>query len=191
MVIYMTLPPGMSITSDSKICKLHKYLYGLKQASGQWYSKLSSYLISIGYSQSQADHSLYVKTTSHSFTALLVYVDDIVLVGDSIDEIQFVKHQLDYKFKIKNLGQLRLFPGFEMARSKTDIFFNQRIYTLDLLEDNGLLASKPSSVPFDPHIKLSVNDGQPLADPSCYMRLIGRLIYLTNSCPDIVYVVQH
>lgn len=154
--VYMTLPPGMSTTSDSKVCKLHKYIYGLTQASRQWYSKLSSFLISIGYSQSHDDHSPYVKAISHSFIALLVYVNDIILTGDSMDEIQFVKHQLDHKFKIKNVGQLSFFFGFEIARSKTCIFYNQRKYTHDLLEDSGLLASKPSSVPFYPHTKLSV-----------------------------------
>lgn len=137
------------------------------------------------------NHSLYVKVASHNFTALLVYVDDIVLAGDSIDEIHSVKHLLDQTFKIKYLGQLRYFLGFEIARSNTGIFFNQRKYTLDLLEDSGFLASKPSAVPFDPNTKLSANDGQPLEDPTSYRRLIGRLIYLTNYRPDIVYDVQH
>jgi hypothetical protein len=89
--VYMCLPPGMFANSPSKVCRLHKSLYGLKQASRQWYSKLSSFLISIGYSQSQADHSLYIKASPCAFTALLVYVDDIVLAGDSTQEIQFVK----------------------------------------------------------------------------------------------------
>ncbi|XP_050896274.1 uncharacterized mitochondrial protein AtMg00810-like [Lathyrus oleraceus] len=123
--------------------------------------------------------------------AASVYVDDIVLVGDSIDEIHSVKHLLDQTFKIKDLGQLRYFLGFEIAQSNTGIFFNQRKYTLDLLEDSGFLASKPSAVPFDPNTKLSANDGQPLEDPTSYRHLIGRLIYLTNSRPDIAYVVQH
>lgn len=68
---------------------------------------------------------------------------------------------------------------------------NQRKYTLELLEDTGFLAAKPSSVPFDPNLKLSPTDGAPLADPTLYRRLIGRLIYLTNTRPDISFVVQH
>lgn len=68
---------------------------------------------------------------------------------------------------------------------------NQRKYTLHLLEDTSYLAAKPSSIPFDPNLKLYASVGQPIADPSSYRRLIGRLIYLTNSMPDISYVVQH
>ncbi|XP_058783954.1 uncharacterized mitochondrial protein AtMg00810-like [Vicia villosa] len=187
----MTLPPGMPTSNSSQVCKLQKSLYGLKQASRQWYSKLSSFLLSIGYSQSQADHSLYTKSTHAEFTALLVYVDDIVLAGTSLTEIQRVKQLLHHQFHIKDLGQLRFFLGFEIARSTTGIFLNQRKYTLELLDDSGFLASKPSTVPFDPNLKLSIHEGQPLEDPSSYRRLIGRLIYLTNSRPDISFTVQH
>lgn len=120
-----------------------------------------------------------------------MYVDDIVLAGNSPDEINSVKYLLDQQFSIKDLGKLRYFLGFEIARSTKGIFMNQRKYTLHLLEDTGYLAAKPSSIPFDPNMKLSASVGQPIADPSSYRRLIGRLIYLTNSRPDISYVVHH
>jgi hypothetical protein len=188
--VYMSLPPGYD-HSPSKVCKLNKSLYGLKQASRQWYAKLSSALISLGYVQSQADHSLYVKSTDLYFTALLVYVDDIVLDGTSMAEIKSVKLFLDHHFRIKDLGQLRYFLGLEIARSSSGIFLNQRKYTLELLEDTGFLGAKPASTPFDPHTKLSINDGPPLDDPSSYRRLIGRLLYLTNTRPDISFSVQH
>lgn len=122
-----------------------------------------------------------------------MYVDDIVLAGNSLDEIDSVKHLLDQQFSIKDLGKLRYFLGFEIARSTKGIFMNQRKYTLNLLEDTGYLAAKPSSVPLplDPNLKLSASAGQPLVDPSSYRRLIGRLIYLINSRLDISYVVHH
>jgi hypothetical protein len=188
--VYMSLPPGYD-ASPSKVCKLNKSLYGLKQASRQWYSKLSAALISLGYKASQADPSLYVKSRGASFTALLVYVDDIVLSGTSIDEIQSVKAFLDQQFKIKDLGQLRFFLGLEIARSSSGIFLNQRKYTLELLDDTGFLGSKPATVPLDPHTKLSATDGVPFDDPSGYRRLIGRLLYLTHTRPDISFAVQH
>lgn len=109
--VYMTLPPSLSGFHPSKVCRLQKSLYGLQQASRQWYSKLSAFLISLGYHQSQADYSLYVKSDSQHFTALLVYVDDIVLARNSPIEIQHVKHLLDQQFRIKDLGQLRYFFG--------------------------------------------------------------------------------
>lgn len=104
-----------------------------------------------------------------------------------MQEINRVKHLLDHKFKIKDLGALRFFLGFKIYRSDTCIFFNKRKYTLQLLEDTCFLAAKSSFAPFDPTLKLSTMDGE----PSIYIILIVRLIYLTNSRPDISYVVQH
>jgi hypothetical protein len=114
-----------------------------------------------------------------------------VLAGNSFHEIQSVKQFLDKKFRIKDLGQLRYFLGLEIARSNSGIFVNQRKYTLELLEDTGLLTTKPSSIPFNPTTKLSSTEGTPLEDPPSYRRLMGRLLYLTNTRPDISFYVQH
>lgn len=81
--------------------------------------------------------------------------------------------------------------GLEISKSVDGIFLNQRKYTLELLQDAGVLAAKPFSVPFDPDIKLSIIEGAPLEYQSSFRRLIGRLIYLTNSRPDISFTVQH
>lgn len=75
-----------------------------------------------------------------------------------MDVTHFFKHMLDHKYKIKDLGQLRFFTGFEIARSKA-LFFNQRKYTLNVSGDKGLLASNPYVIPFDPNTKLSATDG--------------------------------
>lgn len=154
--IYMTLPPGYAHDS-SKVCKLNKSLYGLKQASRQWYFKLS---VTMGYKPSQVDHSLYVKSHGSSFTVLLVYIDDIVLAGTSLEEIKSVKQALYQQFKIKDLGQLIFFLGLEINRSSSDIFLNQRKYVLELLEDTGFLSVKTALIPVDTSIKLSATDGE-------------------------------
>jgi hypothetical protein len=155
--VYMTIPPGYklahSASSSTKVCKLNKSIYGLKQASRQWYSKLSDSLISLGYSHSNADYSLFTKTCNNKFTAILIYVDDIVLTGNDFSEIQLVKSFLNDKFKIKDLGQLRYFLGLEVARSSSGIMLNQRNYTLELLSDTGMLAAKPSLTPYDLSLK--------------------------------------
>ena len=192
--VYMKIPPGFSFPNSdnsSKVCRLHKSLYGLKQASRQWNHKLTTTLISdLGYSQSQADHSLFVKSSHNSFTALLVYVDDIVLAGNNMTEIASVKALLDSKFCIKDLGSLRFFLGLEVARSKEGIVLNQRKYTLELLEDSGLLASQPANTPCNPSVKLSSEGSPPYTDVSAYRRLIGRLLYLTTTRPEISFSVQ-
>ncbi|KAE9604737.1 putative RNA-directed DNA polymerase [Lupinus albus] len=186
----MSPPPGLFLDNPHQVCKLHKSLYGLKLASREWHTTLSSALISLGYSHSQADQALFTKSSATSFTSLLVYVDDMVLAGDNYAEIQAVKHFLDQTFKIKDLGTLRFFLGLEIARNPDGIHLNQRVYILSLLEDSGSLAAKPAKVPFDPSLKLQLDQGTHLADVLSYRRLVGRLLYLTISRPYIAYVVQ-
>ncbi|CAJ2632157.1 unnamed protein product [Trifolium pratense] len=192
--IFMSLPPGINIhnsdTGTTKVCKLQKSIYGLKQASRQWYSKLSESLISFGYLQSSSDFSLFTKFNDSSFTALLVYVDDIVLAGNDISEIKNVKSFLNDRFKIKDLGPLRYFLGLEVARNKEGILLNQRKYTLELLEDSGNLAGKSTLTPYDISLKLQNSDSPLYNDETQYRRLIGRLIYLTTTRPDISFAVQ-
>lgn len=74
---------------------------------------------------------------------ILVYVDDLLLIGNDLPEIQNVKNLLDAKFSIKDIGPLKYFLGFEVARSSKGISLYQRKYTLDLLQYTGLLGSKP------------------------------------------------
>ncbi|XP_014490460.1 uncharacterized protein LOC106753175 [Vigna radiata var. radiata] len=80
--VYMEPPPGLNIHKEGQVCRLTKSLYGLKQANRQWFEKLSSFLIFVDYVQSKSDHSLFIKRTSVGFTALLVYVDDIIVAGN-------------------------------------------------------------------------------------------------------------
>jgi hypothetical protein len=188
--VYMTVPPGLSTSKPNQVCHLKKSLYGLRQASRQWFAKLSSSLISLGYKQSQSDHSLFTKKDEERFTALLVYVDDLILAGNDITEIHYVKAHLDDSFKIKDLGNLRYFLGLEVARSKTGIFVCQRKYALDLLHDSGFSGCKPVATPMVRAPKLQLTDDSPATDISSYRRLIGRLLYLNTTRPDLSYAVQ-
>ncbi|XP_061339281.1 uncharacterized mitochondrial protein AtMg00810-like [Gastrolobium bilobum] len=147
--------------------------------------------MSLGYIQAQADHSMFTFRTATSFTILLIYVDDVVLSGDCMTEIQRVKDFLHAHFRIKDLGKLRYFLGLEVARSKSGILLNQQKYALELLIDAGLLAAKPVSTPIVPTLSATQVQSPPLSDPSIYRRLIGRLLYLTTTRPDIAYVVHH
>lgn len=122
---------------STKLCKVHKSIYGLKQASRRWYSKLSEYLIYFGYKQYSAYFPLFTKFTDTQFTTLLMYVDVIVLSGN--DQ---AKSFLDTGFKLKNLGLLWYFLGLEVARTKQGISLIQHKYTLELLEDNDHLVVK-------------------------------------------------
>jgi hypothetical protein len=125
-----------------------------------------------------------------SFIALLVYVDDIVVASDNSAEVSKFIKLLNDRFQLKDLGQLKYFLGLEIARSELGISVCQRKYALEVLEDSGLLASKPVHFPMEPNVKFSKDSGQILEDPTAYRRLVGRLLYLTISRPDISFVVQ-
>ncbi|XP_052117556.1 uncharacterized mitochondrial protein AtMg00810-like [Arachis duranensis] len=118
------------------------------------------------------------------------YVDDIVLTGNSISELAAIKSILHQHFQIKDLGPLKYFLGIEVAQSEKGICLSQRKYCLDLLEDSGLLGAKPASVPMDSTTRLYQDKSFLLSDPFVYRRLVGHLIYLTTTRPDIMYATQ-
>nr|KYP36274.1 Retrovirus-related Pol polyprotein from transposon TNT 1-94 [Cajanus cajan] len=149
--VYMQLPPGITPSFPGQVCRLQRSLYGLKQASRQWYA---------------------------------------LLAGNDLTEIHHLTSLLHNTFQIKDLGNLKYFLGLEVARNHTGIHLCQRKYTLDLLSDTGMLASKPVSTPMDYSTHLSASSGTPFTDTAAYRRLVGRLIYLTNTRPDITYAVQ-
>ncbi|CAM8951943.1 unnamed protein product [Rhodiola kirilowii] len=190
--VYMNLPPGYykSDKAKGRVCRLHKSLYGLKQASRQWFSKFSEALIQYGFLSSLNDYSLFTLHKGKDYVALLVYVDDIIITGTSQSLIKSIKQFIDSKFKIKDLGTLRYFLGLEVDRSDSGIFINQRNYALELIKDAGLLGCKPSSLPMDTKHKLSLSTSSPLSDPTKYRRLVGQLIYLTVTRPDLAYAVH-
>ncbi|KAG6436967.1 hypothetical protein SASPL_101874 [Salvia splendens] len=145
----MTLPPGLIIDdpppgSGQLVCRLKKSLYGLKQASRQWYLKFSQVLSGFGLTQSPSDHSfIYRHSATGHFFGVVIYVDDIL-------------HK----------------------------------YALDLVSDAGLLGCKPASTPMDSIKQLQMDAGPPLDDPTAYRRLIGRLVYLCITRPDIIFAVN-
>ncbi|CAH9051730.1 unnamed protein product [Cuscuta epithymum] len=188
--VYMRVPQGFAKNGDTRVCKLQKSLYGLRQASRNWYHKFTQALIGTGFRQSRADHSLFIFRQGNINTFALIYVDDVLLVGNDVSHISTVKNYLDIKFSIKDLGKLKYFLGIEVARSPEGFVLSQRKYTLDILEECGFLASRPSSFPMEQNLKLCPDDDSPHVDASSYRRLIGRLLYLTVTRPDIVYSVS-
>jgi len=176
--IYMDMPPGMTKTDPQQVCLLHKSLYGLRQASRQWYAQLSSFLLSHNFKQSSADHSLFIHNNQGKITLLLVYVDDIIVTGDNVENTHRITALLDQRFKLKNLRNLNYFLGFEIARGNKGIILSQRKYTIDLLSEIGMLNCSPVSTPMNFSIKYHA-DGEALPDPTTYRRLIGKaFLYL-------------
>lgn len=186
-----TLPPNLSLPGTGPIvCKLNKSLYGLKQAPRQWFAKLSNALLTYGFSQSSSDHSLFTLHTPDSITIILIYVDDMILTGSSEHSIAAIKKHLQALFPVKDLGPLKYFLGLEIARNSTGICLHQRKYCLDILSETGLTNAKPSNVPIVQHHKLSLSTSPEIQDASQYRRLVGKLIYLTITRPEISYAVH-
>lgn len=188
--VYMIIPPGVSTSKPNKVCKLFKSLYGIKKAIRRWYERLTTFLIEHHYTQTASGHSLFVKTNNSSITILLVYVDDVILTSNDLNEFHLIKIALNNTFKIKDLGKLKYFLGIEVAHSKEGIMLYQRKYCLDLLEDSGFLDSKPVSTTSDPTLKLHQDSSTPYHNVISYRRLIGRLLYLNATRPHITFCTQ-
>ena len=187
----MVPPQGYTKALPSQVCKLQRSLYGLKQASRQWNIELTKFLLSRGFTQSKSDYSLFSKVTNDRHIFLLVYVDDLLLAGDDHQGILDTKQALHTAFTIKDLGLACYFLGIEISRSSQGTFLNQRKYILDILQDAGLTGAKPTRFPLPKNLHLSLDTGEFLPDPSPYRRLVGRLLYLTLTRPDLSYSVQH
>ncbi|XP_019460000.1 PREDICTED: uncharacterized protein LOC109359760 [Lupinus angustifolius] len=121
---------------------------------------------------------------------VLVYVDGIILTGNTIEETSKLKVLLNQTFHIKDLGDFKYFLGFEIARNKTRISINQIKYALEIISDAGLIGCKPSSTPMTNGTHLYQDSSEAYCDAPAYRRLIGRLIYLTNTRPYITFVVH-
>ncbi|KAI3667045.1 hypothetical protein L6452_42087 [Arctium lappa] len=113
--VYMKIPQGFAKKDETRVCKLKKSLYGLKQASRNWYHKFTTTLLDLNFRQSHADHSLFIHKEGNVFVAALIYVDDVIVVGNSSAKIQQTKSDLDAKFNIKDLETLKYFLGIEVA----------------------------------------------------------------------------
>lgn len=104
-------------------------------------SKFTEAIIRAAFTQSKADYSLFVRKDGDSFTALLIYVDDIVITGNCTKSIHALKQFLHAQFRIKDLGELKYFLGIEIARSKKGIYLSQRKYALKIIKDSGYLGA--------------------------------------------------
>ncbi|CAN1807703.1 Retrovirus-related Pol polyprotein from transposon TNT 1-94 [Linum perenne] len=188
-IVYMACPPGYPAPPNS-VCLLRRSLYGLKQAPRAWFEKFHHTILASGFRQSDNDPSLFIKSSSRGITILLIYVDDIILTGSDDQGITTVRHTLGEHFYMKELGPLSYFLGLEITRHKDGVFLGQQKYISDLLEEARHADCKPCSTPIEQNVKYSKEEGALLDDPHHYRKLVGSLIYLTNTRPDLAYAVQ-
>ena len=189
--VYMDQPPGF-IDADKPdyVCKLKKVIYGLKQAPRAWYNELSSFLWSLGFVNSLADTSLFILRRETQIIYLLIYVDDILITGNTPSGITRVLTLLAERFSVKDAEDLNYFLGIEAQRTPQGLHLSQRKYILDLLHKYNMTNAKPVTTPMASSPKLHLNSGVTLSDPTSYRRLIGSLQYLQFTRLDIAYAVN-
>ena len=190
--VYMDLPPGCMIPEVHcrKVCKLKKSLYGLKQSPRAWFGRFTKFMRSFGYYQSNSDHTLFLKKQHGKITALIVYVDDMVVTGNDPDERKALQSYLSSEFEMKDLGHLKYFLRIEVSQSDKGIFLSQRKYALDLLQETGMSACQPADTPVEEILKLCVEIDQMHVDKGRYQRLVGRLMYLAHSRPNLAFALS-
>ncbi|AQK68041.1 putative tRNA (guanine(26)-N(2))-dimethyltransferase 2 [Zea mays] len=187
--VYMHPPPGVD-TPSGHVCRLRRALYGLKQAPRAWFERFISVITAAGFSSSEHDPALFVHVSPKGRTLLLLYVDDMLITGDNSEHISHVKLHLSKEFQMSDLGPLSYFLGIEVQQTQKGFYLSQSKYIQDLLDRSGLTDTRTVATPMDIHLKLRPKDGTPLADPTRYRHIVGSLVYLTITRPDIAHAVH-
>jgi hypothetical protein len=187
--VYMHPPPGVEVP-PVHVCHLRCALYGLKQAPCAWFQQFSSVVTAIGLTPSEHDPALFIHTSPHGRTLILFYVDDMLITRDDPNYIAFVKECLCEQFMMSELGYLSYFLAIEITSSADGYYLSQYKYVQDLLAHSGLTNTRTAATPMELHLHLKPTDGLPLADPTRYCHLVGSLVYLTATRPDIAHAVH-
>ncbi|KAI3772107.1 hypothetical protein L6452_03282 [Arctium lappa] len=188
--VYVCQPPGFENPSyPDRVYKLQKALYGLHQAPRAWYDTLSSYLLKNGFERGVIDKTLFIKRKKKDILLVQIYVDDIIF-GSTRDnmckEFEELMHQ---RFKMNSMGELTFFLGLQVQQKSDGIFICQSKYVQDILTKFGFSDSKPASTPMETHKQITADlEGEDM-DVHHYRSMIGSLMYLTASRPDIMFPV--
>ncbi|XP_058201268.1 uncharacterized mitochondrial protein AtMg00810-like [Rhododendron vialii] len=190
--VYLVQPQGfVDATRPTHVCRLHKALYGLKQAPRAWFSTFSQFLLSKGFKSSHCDSSLFVLQTSTALTALLIYVDDILLTGSDPSYIAQLVSQMHATFAMKELGTMSYFLGIAVQRTAQGYFLSQHKYALEILARAGMVECKPYNSPMAVKHTVMSDDDLPFTNVSLYRGIVGALQYLTITRPDLSLAVNY
>eukprot|EP00253_Pinus_taeda_P003559 PITA_03559 len=150
---------------------------------------MDSFLLESGFSRCYSDNTVYTKKVGNSLIILVLYVDDLILTGSDPNLINDVKSSLKKKFEMTDLGHLHYFLGLQVLQSKEGISLSQSKYACDILRHFHMEDCKPAPSPFQSGVKLSVSCTYPEVDATLYRQLVGKLLYLTHTRPDLSFVV--
>ena len=185
--VFVEQPPGFV---DSKhpdyVYRLDKALYGLKQAPRAWYETLAKFLLESGFTRGTIDKTLFYFNQGDDMLLVQIYVDDIIF-GSTNDKLckKFAK-LMQSRYQMSMMGELSYFLGLQVKQTEDGIFINQAKYTRNLLKKYGMLDSSSATTPMATATKLGKDIGAKV-DMTEFRGMIGSLLYLTASRPDIMF----
>jgi hypothetical protein len=188
--VYIEKPQGLEVFGrDSHVCLLKKALYGLKQAPRAWYSSIDSYLLQMGFEKSEANLNLYYIVCGEDTLILILYVDDLFITGGE-ELIVDYKRSLASEFEMKDIRLMHYFLGMEVRKEDGHVFLGQGKCATDILNRFQMEDCKPMSTPMVTNWrKLSAYESE-LVDATRYRQLVGSLMYLVNTRPNICFAVN-
>ncbi|XP_019171416.1 PREDICTED: uncharacterized protein LOC109166971 [Ipomoea nil] len=188
--VYVEQPPGFEVKGEGdKVYKLKKALYGLKQAPRAWYDTLSMFLINCGFTKGLVDKILFRIQDGDHILLVQIYVDDIIFGSTNNSLCVKFSKLMQNKFEMSMMGELNYFLGLQVKQLKEGVFINQAKYTRDLIKKFGLDGKSSIKIPMSTSIRLDKDEDGKDADQTKYRGMIGSLLYLTASRPDISYAV--
>lgn len=191
-VVYMTQPEGFEV-GEGLVCHLKKSLYGLKQSSKVWNDRFDSFIIKLGFRRSENDPCLYIRNQSSKKLYLLLYVDDILIIGHDLGQIKAIKSRLSKEFKMTDLEEVSCFLGMKIQRDidRRIMRISQCRYLENLLERFNMSECKPISIPMECRLRLQKGEeSQRTSKP--YRELVGCLMYVTlTTRPDLFAAVNY
>ena len=188
--VYVKQPPGFEHEQHPDyVYKLKKALYGLKQAPRAWYKRLSKFLIKNGFIRGKIDPTLFTKQNGNDILIVQIYVDDIIFGSTNDSMCEWFSKCMSSEFDMSMMGELNYFLGLQIKQSKDGIYVHQSKYVKNLLTRFGFDNVKPKSTPMNQNSKLTSDEKGKDVDIKKYRGMIGSLLYLTASRPDIMYSV--
>lgn len=189
--VYMTQPKGFVVKGqEHKVCKLIKSLYGLKQAPCAWFEKLTEYLLKLNFKYYKLnDATLFVKKFGNTIVYLVVYVDNLLITGNNERYIASVKEELKKGFEMIYMGLLHYSLGVEVNQIQSYSFISQKKYIRELLNRFGMEDYHPLYTPMEQNLKLKLVEENQFEDATKFKQLIGSLIYLTTTIPNISFMI--
>ena len=169
------------------VYKLLKALYGLKQAPRAWYDTLSDFLLKHGFTRGTIDKTLFYKKHGEDMILVQIYVDDIIFGSTNEKLCQRFSRLMQSEYEMSMMGELSYFLGLQVSQRNDGIFISQTKYVKDLLKKFGMVDCSPASTPMSTTTKLDEDKKGKSVDISSYRGMIGSLLYLTASRPDIMF----